>query len=241
MLALCENIRRLRRARGLSQEELAGRLGVSRQSVSLWEQGETNPTVENIYAMSEVLGVSFDELLADPPEGTAQPCEPMTARSFDEQLASSAEGGTDSPAAPPTASFSNSASPEKELLIPNDGGDSVPSDRDKRAEAQYYRYRRLVRGAWIGVGIMGGGFLLFIFAVVILGEFAVRYPVSAVDTVIGPALMLVSILSFLAGLIFLIVMSSRAGSHRRRMGDLFDLATYEELKRGGKGYAAKRK
>ena len=64
MLALNENIRRLRRAAGLSQEELAGRLGVSRQSVSLWEQGETNPTVENIYAMTEVLGVSFDELMA---------------------------------------------------------------------------------------------------------------------------------------------------------------------------------
>ena len=58
MLALSENIRRLRRAAGLSQEELAGRLGVSRQSVSLWEQGVTNPTVENIYAMAEVLGTS---------------------------------------------------------------------------------------------------------------------------------------------------------------------------------------
>ena len=61
MLALNENIRRLRRAAGLSQEELAGRLGVSRQSVSLWEQGVTHPTVENIYAMAEVLERRFEE------------------------------------------------------------------------------------------------------------------------------------------------------------------------------------
>ena len=73
MLALNENIRRLRRAAGLSQEELAGRLGVSRQSVSLWEQGETNPTVENIYAMTEVLGVSFDELMAQPTDPKPTP------------------------------------------------------------------------------------------------------------------------------------------------------------------------
>lgn len=63
MLALNENIRRLRRARGLSQADLAVRLGVSQQSISLWEQGETNPTVENIYAMSEVLDAGFEELM----------------------------------------------------------------------------------------------------------------------------------------------------------------------------------
>ena len=95
MLALCENIRRLRRAAGLSQEELAGRLGVSRQSVSLWEQGETNPTVENIYAMADVLEVSFDELMASHTDGAVSPLpaedEPLTARSFDELMASAEE------------------------------------------------------------------------------------------------------------------------------------------------------
>lgn len=45
-----EAIRRLRRAAGLSQEELAERLGVSRQSVSLWEQGNTQPTPENLFS-----------------------------------------------------------------------------------------------------------------------------------------------------------------------------------------------
>ncbi len=262
MLALCENIRRLRRLRGLSQEELAGRLGVSRQSVSLWEQGVTNPTVENIYAMAEVLGVSFDELMAPPNEGTtAPPTEPLTARSFDELMASSTEGAQASPpadppakAASPSPSFSNTvtvadAPTAAEPPSPTFSNESMPttesptpdSERDRRAEAQYYRYRRLVKGAWIGAGILGGALFLFVFSVVILGEFATTYPDSVVDNVIGPALMLVSILLFLIGLVTLMIMSAKAGIHRRRMGELFDLAIYEDMKRGGKDYAAKRK
>lgn len=264
MLALCENIRRLRRAAGLSQEELAGRLGVSRQSVSLWEQGVTNPTVENIYAMAEVLGVSFNELMAPPEEGTTPSrAEALTARSFDELMTSSEAGAlTTPPAEPSTPSFSNTATVTdaptpsfsntptaadkptpsfSNAPMPGTEPSAPDSERAKRAEAQYYRYRRLVKGAWICAGILGGGFLLFVFSVVILGDFGTRYPDSVVNNVVGPALMLVSILMFLVGLVTLIVMSSKAGIHRRRMGDLFDLAIYEELKRGRGDYASKRK
>lgn len=58
-----ETIRRLRRAAGLSREELAERLGVSRQSVSLWEQGNTQPSLENLRAMTEILHTDFNTLL----------------------------------------------------------------------------------------------------------------------------------------------------------------------------------
>ena len=240
MLALCENIRRLRRARGLSQEELAGRLGVSRQSVSLWEQGETNPTVENIYAMADVLEVSFDELMASHTDGAVSPLpaedEPLTARSFDELMAS-AEEATAAPR--PAASFSNTPTPTHE---PTPAEPSlVPDERAIRAEAQYYRYRRLITGVWVGAGILLGSLLLFVFAVAGLGDYATTHPDSVVNNVIGPSLMLVSILLFPSGLATLIVMSVRAGRHRRRMGDLFDLATYEEMKRGRRDYAAKLK
>ena len=241
MLALCENIRRLRRARGLSQEELAGRLGVSRQSVSLWEQGETNPTLENIYAMADVLEVSFDELMASHTDGAVSPLpaedETLTARSFDELMASpSIEEKTSQPAA---SSFSNTPSPIKEPAAPTESPDRA--ERSMRAEAQYYRYRRLIVGVWVGAGILLSSLLLFVFSVAILGSYATAHPDSVVNNVIGPSLMLVSILLFLSGLATLIVMSVRAGRHRRRMGDLFDLATYEEMKRGGRDYAAKRK
>ena len=235
MLALNENIRRLRRAAGLSQEELAGRLGVSRQSVSLWEQGETNPTVENIYAMTEVLGVSFDELMAQPTDPKPIPDgEAVTARSYDELMR---EAAAPPPATAPTASFTNTPAPPPETDTPAPQAD----ERRMKAEAQYARYRRLTVGAWICAGITAGALILFIFAVAGLGDYAIRYPESAVNRVIGPGLMLFSILLFVGGLIALIVTAIRAGSQRRRMGDLFDLATYEELKRGREGYAAKRK
>ena len=240
MLALCENIRRLRRAAGLSQEELAGRLGVSRQSVSLWEQGETNPTVENIYAMADVLEVSFDELMASHTDGAVSPLpaedEPLTARSYDELMAS-AEEATAAPR--PAASFSNTPTPTHEPTPAEPP--PVPDERAIRAEAQYYRYRRLIVGVWVGAGILLSSLLLFVFAVAGLGDYATTHPDSVVNNVIGPSLMLVSILLFPSGLATLIVMSVRAGRHRRRMGDLFDLATYEEMKRGGRDYAAKRK
>ena len=235
MLALSENIRRLRRAAGLSQEELAGRLGVSRQSVSLWEQGVTNPTVENIYAMAEVLGVSFNELMAAPADpAPASEGETVTARSYDELMR---EAAAPPPATAPTASFTNTPAPPPETDTPAPRAD----ERRMKAEAQYARYRRLTVGAWICAGITVGALILFIFAVAGLGDYAIRNPESAVNRVIGPGLMLFSILLFVGGLIALIITAIRAGNQRRRMGDLFDLATYEELKRSGEGYATKRK
>lgn len=235
MLALSENIRRLRRAAGLSQEELAGRLGVSRQSVSLWEQGVTNPTVENIYAMTEVLGVSFNELMAEPTDPKPTPeGETVTARSYDELMR---EAAAPPPATAPTASFTNTPAP----LPETDTSAPQTDERRMKAEAQYARYRRLTVGAWICAGITAGALILFIFAVAGLGDYAIRYPESAVNRVIGPGLMLFSIFLFVGGLIALIITAIRAGNQRRRMGDLFDLAAYEELKRSGEGYATKRK
>lgn len=52
-----------RKRKGISQEELAVRLEVSRQSVSLWETDQTVPTLDKLLALSEILEVSMDELL----------------------------------------------------------------------------------------------------------------------------------------------------------------------------------
>ncbi len=249
MLALSENIRRLRRARGLSQEELAHRLNVSRQSVSLWEQGVTNPTVENIYAMAEVLGASFDELMATPAGSTAESIP--AARSFDELLENSAgeavanSVGENASRAPSFYTTPEKQTPSKDMQTtpsaPLQPLTPEESERRIRAEAQYYRYRRLVLGTWVGAWITAGSLVLFVFSVVILGEYSTRYPNSLINNVVGPAMMLASILLFLCGLVTLIVMAIRAGAHRRRMGDLFDLATYEEIKRGSRDYATRRK
>lgn len=53
----------LRKSRGWSQEELGEKLGVTRQTVSKWELGETTPEMEKIAAISELFGISTDELI----------------------------------------------------------------------------------------------------------------------------------------------------------------------------------
>ncbi len=55
----------LRKQKGLSQEELAGRLNVSRQTVSKWEVGESSPDMEKLVAISELFETSLDELVLD--------------------------------------------------------------------------------------------------------------------------------------------------------------------------------
>ena len=62
---LSEKIINLRKSRGWSQEELAERLDVSRQSVSKWESGVSNPELDKIVAMSTLFGVSTDYLLKE--------------------------------------------------------------------------------------------------------------------------------------------------------------------------------
>lgn len=55
----------LRREKGLSQEQLADMLNVTRQSVSKWEAGGTTPELEKIVALSDIFGVSVDYLVRE--------------------------------------------------------------------------------------------------------------------------------------------------------------------------------
>lgn len=61
-MTLGENLQKLRKSAGLSQEEVAGRLFVSRQSVSKWENGQAEPGVENLKALAALYGVTMDQL-----------------------------------------------------------------------------------------------------------------------------------------------------------------------------------
>ena len=53
----------LRKAAGLSQEDVAERIGVSRQAVSKWERAEAAPDTDNLIALANLYNVSVDELL----------------------------------------------------------------------------------------------------------------------------------------------------------------------------------
>ena len=63
---LNENIKALRKTKGLTQDELAIRLNVVRQTVSKWEKGLSVPDVEMLQRIAEVFEVSVSQLLGTP-------------------------------------------------------------------------------------------------------------------------------------------------------------------------------
>ena len=63
-----DNLKTLRRARGLSQEELAGRLHVTRQTISKWENALSVPDAELLLRLAEELEVPVSRLLGGPVE-----------------------------------------------------------------------------------------------------------------------------------------------------------------------------
>ena len=74
-MILADKIIDLRKKAGWSQEELAEKLGVSRQSVSKWEGAQSIPDMNKILQLSELFGVSTDYLLKDSLEAP----EPLAA------------------------------------------------------------------------------------------------------------------------------------------------------------------
>ncbi len=86
-MELNERLVRVRKARGLSQEDLASRLGVSRQAVSKWETGDALPDLPKLLALADALQLSVDALCgrepaADPvsPEGEGRSAAPRRRR-----------------------------------------------------------------------------------------------------------------------------------------------------------------
>lgn len=62
-MKLNENIMALRRAKGITQEELATALGVSNQAVSKWESAQTCPDISLLSVLADYFEVSIDELM----------------------------------------------------------------------------------------------------------------------------------------------------------------------------------
>lgn len=76
-MKLNEKVLYYRKAAKLSQEELAARVGVSRQAVSKWELGDATPEVDKLLALARTFGVTTDELLSeDEPPRAQEPGEP---------------------------------------------------------------------------------------------------------------------------------------------------------------------
>ncbi|MDE7271816.1 MAG: helix-turn-helix domain-containing protein [Lachnospiraceae bacterium] len=62
-MSIADRIQQLRKEKGISQEELADQIGVSRQAVSKWESGQSMPDIEKILLLGDFFGTTTDYLL----------------------------------------------------------------------------------------------------------------------------------------------------------------------------------
>lgn len=83
-MLMADRIQYLRKAKGISQEELADQVGVSRQAVSKWESAQSTPDLEKIIAMSDFFSVMTDYLLkgVEPEKDKAQKSREMTGKTL---------------------------------------------------------------------------------------------------------------------------------------------------------------
>lgn len=86
-LEIANRLVELRRTNGLSQEDLAAKLGVSRQAVSKWERAESSPDTDNLIALAGLYGLSLDELLLGRPGGAPVGDPPADELSFADEEA----------------------------------------------------------------------------------------------------------------------------------------------------------
>ena len=64
-IEIANRLQKLRKENGYSQEELADKLGISRQAVSKWERAESSPDTDNLIVLARLYNVSLDDLLKD--------------------------------------------------------------------------------------------------------------------------------------------------------------------------------
>lgn len=60
-----QNLQKIRSEKNLSQEQLADKIGVSRQTISAWESGKASPELDKITAISKLFSISIDELVGE--------------------------------------------------------------------------------------------------------------------------------------------------------------------------------
>ena len=64
-MTIAENIRRLREAKEMTQEDLAAALGITASAVSLWESGKRSMNVKQADKLAQALGVTLNDLMRE--------------------------------------------------------------------------------------------------------------------------------------------------------------------------------
>lgn len=77
-----DNLITLRKKQNLSQEELAEKIGVSRQTLSKWETGESLPDIQKCSALAEFFGITLDDLVTYEKEEEGLPLPPKGKYAF---------------------------------------------------------------------------------------------------------------------------------------------------------------
>ncbi len=116
-------LKKLRNEKGLSQEKLAERLGISRQSISKWEQGTATPDTENLLKLSNLYGVSADVIL-NCGEVPLEKGKAATEKENETEAHAGTAGG-ESPASnesPASASSPESTASEAEVTVSTSAG-----------------------------------------------------------------------------------------------------------------------
>ncbi|GEM_PF-3133905 len=85
-MSLGERIKEQRKKSGLSQERVAELVGVSRQSVTKWESGQSAPSTENLFKLAEIFGTTVDMLLDIPDEKNSQSTDQAQIKELASQI-----------------------------------------------------------------------------------------------------------------------------------------------------------
>jgi Predicted transcriptional regulators len=89
-IEIANRLAQLRKDQNLSQEELAAKIGVSRQAISNWERGEASPDTDNLILLANIYGKTIDEILTgNPPKVEATPETITSQENTSEQYATS--------------------------------------------------------------------------------------------------------------------------------------------------------
>lgn len=157
---LPENLYRLRRSRGLSQEEFAEKLGVSRQAISKWERGEAYPETENLITISRLFSVTIDELINS--ESISR--EPDAA---EEKRAEGDTDGDSQPRADLSYAFKRGIDDEDEDCEDEEENEDKDEDREDVKHGLRFNltfilrslpYVVIVTGAFLTIGLLADGF-----------------------------------------------------------------------------------
>ena len=96
-LQTAQRLYEFRKANGFSQEELAEKIGVSRQAISKWERSESSPDTDNLIALARLYGITIDELIngSDAPKKTDAPAPEQAEAQETAEAAAPAEDKVD--------------------------------------------------------------------------------------------------------------------------------------------------